>query len=254
MASEWGHSMSKALEGRVAFVTGAAQGQGAAIARLFVTEGARVVLADVLDAPGRELASELGSSARFVHLDVGSPAAWDAAVQIALEINFKLDVLVNNAGIIHRGSIEDTSLDEYLRVIHVNQVGCWLGMRTVAPHMRANGGGVIVNTSSLAGLTATAGLAAYTASKYAIRGMTRVAALEFGPSNIRVNSIYPGAIRTSMVDEVALAAVTARQPIARIGLPEEIAKLMLFLCSDASSFCTGAEFTIDGGYSAGART
>jgi 3alpha(or 20beta)-hydroxysteroid dehydrogenase len=248
-------SETQALEGRVAIVTGGARGQGAAIAELFVKEGARVLLADVLDDIGEEYARKLGDAAAFVHLDVASESGWQAATASALDRFGKINILVNNAGVLRRGSIEETSLDEYLSVIMVNQVGCWLGMKSVFPHMRANGGGVIVNTSAVAAFVPLSNRCAYVASKAAVRAMTKVAALEYGPSSVRVNAVYPGPIETSMAEGPGQQndAAVAGQPLARWGKPEEIAKLALFLVSDDSAYCTGADFVIDGGVSAGKR-
>jgi 3alpha(or 20beta)-hydroxysteroid dehydrogenase len=191
-----------------------------------------------------------------VHLDVSNPDDWKGAVDTARSTFGKLNVLINNAGILRLGAIETQPLEEYLAVINVNQVGCFLGMQAVIPAMREAGGGSIVNTSSVSGLIGTVGLAAYTASKFAIRGMTKVAAMELGHSNIRVNSVHPGGVDTAMVhlpefDTIDDATVYGSQPIPRIGQPEEIAKLMLFLASDDSSFSTGAEFVADGGYTCG---
>jgi 3alpha(or 20beta)-hydroxysteroid dehydrogenase len=245
--------MARVLDGRVAIVTGASQGQGAAIARRFAREGASVVVTDVLTETGQAVAVSLGERARFVRLDVSSADDWEGAAAVAVDQFGRLDILVNNAGVLHRGTIDETSLDDYLRVIMVNQVGCWLGMKTVHPLMRASGGGAIVNTSSIAGLAAMAGRSAYVASKFAVRAMTRVAALEFGPSNVRVNSIHPGTIATDMVDPEMVAPTVATQPIPRIGGVDEIADLVVFLVSDQSSFCTGSEFVIDGGLTAGMR-
>src|SRR5689334_22262444 len=177
------------LDGKVAIVSGAARGQGEAEARMFVAEGAKVVLGDVLDDLGEKVAIDLGDAARYVHLDVTKPDDWKGAVDAAVSTFGKVDVLINNAGILKLGPIETQPLDEYLAVIHVNQVGCFLGMQAVIPAMKAAGGGSIVNTSSVSGLIGTVGLAAYTASKFAVRGMTKVAAMELGHSGIRVNSV-----------------------------------------------------------------
>jgi 3alpha(or 20beta)-hydroxysteroid dehydrogenase len=248
--------MAGRLEGKVALVSGSARGIGEADARLFVAEGAKVVMGDVLDEEGRKVAADLGSSASYVHLDVTSPESWSAAVSHAQERFGKLDVLVNNAGILRFNSIEGTSLDEYEAVIRVNQIGAFLGMKTALPALRSAGGGSIVNISSTAGLEAMFGLVSYCASKFAIRGMTKVAALEFGEDNIRVNSVHPGGTNTALVTAVGSDAPSAEgfeppQPIKRIADPGEIAEMVLWLASDASSFCTGAEFVIDGGLTAG---
>jgi 3alpha(or 20beta)-hydroxysteroid dehydrogenase len=248
--------MSGRLEGKVALITGAARGQGEAEARRFVDEGARVVLGDVLDDRGGQVASDLGDAARYVHLDVTDPGQWAAAVGTATTTYGGLQVLVNNAGILKVGLVESMPLDEYLSVVNVNQVGCWLGMQAAAPAMKASGGGSIVNTSSTSGLIGMPGMSAYTASKFAVRGMTKCAAMELGPFGIRVNSVHPGGIDTEMVRNPAFGEIDsekayASQPIGRIGQPDEVAKLVVFLASDESSYCTGAEFVIDGGFTTG---
>jgi 3alpha(or 20beta)-hydroxysteroid dehydrogenase len=240
------------LDGKVAIITGAARGQGEAEARMFVSEGARVLLSDVLDDLGEKVAIELGDAAVYLHLDVTRPDDWDRAVGAARSMFGKLDILINNAGVFRSGLIESQSLEDYLAVVNVNQVGCWLGMKAVIPSLKSNGGGVIINTSSVGGFIGAAGCSAYVASKFAVRGMTKCAAAELATHNIRVNSVHPARIDTPMVNpelqqttggtEVALA----RQLIRRIGQPEEVAALMVFLASDAT-FSTGSEFMIDGG-------
>jgi 3alpha(or 20beta)-hydroxysteroid dehydrogenase len=241
--------MTGRLEGKVALISGAAKGQGEAEARLFVAEGAAVVLGDVLDAPGEAVVESLGDRARYVHLDVSNEADWQRAVATASEAFGGLDVLINNAGIIRIGMMADVSLDEYMSVINVNQVGCWLGMKSASAVMRS--GGSIINISSMNGVMPGAGIMSYVASKFAIRGMTKAAALELGPKGIRVNSIHPGAILTDMA-RAGLAGLPgnplAKLPIPRIGEPVEVARLALFLASDESSYSTGSEFVIDGGW------
>ncbi|HEX6312498.1 MAG TPA: glucose 1-dehydrogenase [Acidimicrobiia bacterium] len=244
------------LDGKVALITGAARGQGEAEAREFVAEGAAVVLADVLDDAGAKVAGDIGDRAVYCHLDVTDPAQWREAVDTAVSTFGKLDVLINNAGILRLGMVEDMPLDEYLAVINVNQVGCWLGMQAVVPALTRAGGGAIVNTSSTSGFVGTMGLSAYTASKFAVRGMTKCAAMELGHYGIRVNSVHPGGIDTEMVAGPEFAAVDKElvygsQPVPRIGRPDEVAKLMVFLASDDASYCTGAEYLIDGGMLAG---
>lgn len=186
------------LDGKVALISGAARGQGEAEARAFVREGARVVLGDVLDDLGLRVADELGRAATYVHLDVTRPDHWAAAVHTATSAFDQLDVLVNNAGILRVGTIEQMPLEEYLQVVRVNQVGCFLGMQAAIPALRAAGGGSIVNTSSTSGLSGMAGTGPYAASKFAVRGMTKTASIELGPDNIRVNSVHPGGIDTPM--------------------------------------------------------
>lgn len=246
----------KQLERKVALITGAARGQGAAEARLFVKEGAKVVIADILDVEGRQLAEELGDAAIYQHLDVTQPDDWAAAVSAASEHFGRLDILVNNAGVLLCGSIETLPLETYRKVIDINQVGCWLGMKSVLPALKAAGGGAIVNISSAAGFEGVADNAAYCASKFAIRGMTKVAALEFGRFNIRVNSVHPGGIDTEMVKNPAFseeeaAATYHGLPLGRVGRVDEVSELVLFLASERSSYSTGSEFIIDGGLLAG---
>jgi 3alpha(or 20beta)-hydroxysteroid dehydrogenase len=245
------------LEGKVALISGAARGMGEAEARLFVAEGAQVMIGDVRDEEAAALAKELGGSAYQIHLDVTDEASWKSAVATARKRFGQLDILVNNAGILHFSSLEETELADYERVIRVNQIGTFLGMKSVAPALRAAGGGSIVNISSAAGLQGLAGVIAYSSSKWAVRGMTKTAALELGPAGIRVNSVHPGGVDTPMVAAAAVTTETrtaayGSQPIARIGRPEEVAELVCWLASDASSYSTGSEFLVDGGSTAGA--
>ncbi|MEU0811389.1 glucose 1-dehydrogenase [Streptomyces sp. NPDC005970] len=253
------------LDGRVVIVTGAARGQGEQEARLFVAEGARVLLGDVLDEQGEALAKELGDAARYVHLDVGREADWGAAVAAAKDAFGGVDGLVNNAGVLRFNELVGTPLEEYLAVVQVNQVGTFLGMRTVAPELAAAGAGTIVNTASYVALTGMALVTSYAATKAAVVGMTRVAALELAPQGIRVNAMCPGAIDTAMTNPAQLdpgvdpaeasAAVDELfrklVPMGRIGRPEEVARLALFLSSDDSSYITGQPFVVDGGWLAG---
>jgi 3alpha(or 20beta)-hydroxysteroid dehydrogenase len=244
------------LDGKIAIVSGGARGQGEAHVRRFVEEGAQVVFGDILDTEGEAVAKDVGDSAVYQHLDVTQPADWAAIVATAEDRFGPVSVLINNAGILTIGLVESVPLDEYMKIINVNQVGCLLGMQAVIPSMRAGGGGSIVNTSSTAGFTGTYGLVAYTASKFAVRGMTKVAAIELGHAGIRVNSVHPGGVDTEMIAGPEFAGVDQAEmfgsfPIPRVGRPEEIAKLMVFLASDDSSFSTGAEFIADGGMLAG---
>ncbi|AWW39048.1 SDR family NAD(P)-dependent oxidoreductase [Streptomyces cadmiisoli] len=249
------------LDGRVVIVTGAARGQGEREARLFREEGAEVVVTDVLDDQGEALAKEIG--ARYVHLDVGLEDDWRAAVAAAKEAYGRVDGLVNNAGVLRFNSLVDTPLDEFMQVVRVNQVGCFLGIKSVAPEM--TGGGTIVNTASYTGMTGMAAVGTYAATKHAVLGLTRVAALELAHRGIRVNAMCPGAIDTAMsnparldpqADPEATSLALDRLyrklvPLGRIGRPEEVARLALFLSCEDSSYITGQPFVIDGGWLAG---
>lgn len=237
------------IEGKIAIITGAAQGMGESHARRFIAEGARVVLTDVQDEAGAALAAELGSEALFCKHDVASEQGWIDVLLHTERAFGTATILINNAGIADLHTLESATKDSYDRMIAVNQTGVFLGMRAVAAGMRRSGGGAIVNISSLAGIVGVPMLA-YTASKFAVRGMTKSAALHLAPDNIRVNSVHPGGILTPM----ALAAAEHTKdmglgmpPLGRMGRPEEVTHLVLFLASDEASFCTGAEFIIDGG-------
>ncbi|MFM8304672.1 MAG: glucose 1-dehydrogenase [Actinomycetota bacterium] len=241
------------LAGKVAVISGAARGQGAAEARMFAAEGAQVVLGDVLDAEGEAVAAEIGTAARYVHLDVTSEADWNAAIEVAEGFG-PLSVLVNNAGILRFTAIADTTLDEYLQVIMINQVGTFLGMRAAIAPMQRAGGGSIVNISSIDGIGSKNGLVAYSSSKGAVRAMTKTAALELGQHGIRVNSVHPGGVWTPMVGDVPAEQFDLGHrhlPLARASRPEEIASMVLFLASDEASYCSGGEFVVDGGWLAG---
>jgi 3alpha(or 20beta)-hydroxysteroid dehydrogenase len=241
------------LDGKVAVVTGGARGQGEAEVRRFAAEGAKVIAADVRVDEGEALAAELGGAIAFVRHDVADESSWDGVVRTALERFGGLDVLVNNAGIAHTGTIAQHSLGDYERVISVNQVGVFLGIRSVIEPMTAAGGGSIVNISSGAGLRATKYMIAYAASKYAVTGMTAAAALELARYKIRVNSIHPGVIDTPMLGAIGDAnesAIVRATPLRRMGSPDEIANVALFLASDESSFMTGAHVVVDGGITA----
>jgi 3alpha(or 20beta)-hydroxysteroid dehydrogenase len=247
--------MTDRLQGKVALISGGARGMGAAEARLFVSEGAQVVIGDVLVDEGKALAGDLGDAARFVELDVTDEASWEAAVAAATSEFGRLDVLINNAGIWKIMPIAMMSADDYMEVVKVNQLGVFLGMKAAIPAMSGSGGSM-VNISSVAGLTGAIGQVAYGATKWAVRGMTKTAAIELAGIGIRVNSIHPGLIDTQMLQTVRDWGVEAEAllttvPQARFGTAEEVAKLALFLASDDSSHCTGGEFTVDGGMTAG---
>ena len=242
------------LAGKVAIITGGAQGQGAAAARRFVAEGARVVIGDIADEPGKSLADELGESAHYVHLDVSDEQSWQAAVDEAVATFGPVDVLINNAGILRFANLTEMPLEDLDGLFRVNVYGCFLGMKTVAPVMIERGGGSIVNSSSVEGLAGMASLVGYTGSKFAVRGMTKAAAMELGPKGIRVNSVHPGMVDTGMTrhyaGEEGMKWAASRVALKRVGQPEDIAQMYVFLASDESSFSTGAEFVADGGCTA----
>jgi 3alpha(or 20beta)-hydroxysteroid dehydrogenase len=245
------------LAGKIALVTGAARGIGEATARVFAREGASVIVSDVRVELGEAVARDLGDAALFVPLDVTDQAAWEAAVGSAVQRFGGLDILVNNAGAGTGGGIEREVLEEHRRIYDLNVTSVWHGVRASLAAMEARGGGSIVNISSIDGLVGIAGLSTYVGSKFAVTGMTRSLALELGERGIRVNSVHPGVIETPMVKEThqrsaeRLRKAVARQPIARMGRPEEIANAVLFFASDESSFCTGASLVVDGGHIAG---
>ena len=245
------------LEGKVAIITGGARGQGAAEGRLFVAEGAKVVLTDVLDDEGKAAAREVGGT--YHHHDVTQESQWASVVSEVLKQHGQVDVLVNNAGIGRMGNLEGTSLEDYMTVIQVNQVGVFLGMKAVSEAMKAQRTGSIVNISSIAGMNGfnKSGSIAYAASKWAVRGMTKSAAQELGQYGVRVNSVHPGYIDTPMLrgtavvlDEERVERLSRRVPLRRIAEPEDVGRLVLFLASDESEYCTGGEFVVDGGVTA----
>jgi 3alpha(or 20beta)-hydroxysteroid dehydrogenase len=220
-------------------------------------DGAAVVLADVLDAEGQAAAATIGQAA-YQHLDVSDEASWAAAVAAVRDRHGRLDVLVNNAGIVRKTAIRDGDPADYVQVLMVNQVGAYLGMRAVVDLMGEDGGGAIINISSIDGLVAVAGLSAYVATKWALRGMTRVAALELAPLGIRVNSVHPGYIDTPMLSGAGLTTEDLERcardiPAGRVGTPEDVADVVAFLASDGSRYVTGAELVVDGGLLAGRR-
>lgn len=240
------------LTGKVAVITGAARGQGAAEARLFTSLGARVVLTDVLADEGAAVATELG--ARFVCHDVGDEAGWAAVVDTAVSAFGGLDVLVNNAAICQSIPSVEQSVDGFEAMLRVNLIGAFLGLKAVVEPMTAAGGGSVINVSSQAGLQGLAGYSAYGASKWGLRGLTKVAAIELGSRGIRVNSVHPGMIDTPMVAHLDIRPGPGGHPgapLTRIGLPAEVADVVAFLASDASAYVTGAELAVDGGASAG---
>ncbi|AXT84367.1 3-alpha-hydroxysteroid dehydrogenase [Aeromicrobium sp. A1-2] len=243
------------LDGKHAIITGGAQGQGEAIARAFVREGARVVIADVADEAGSALAADLGDAAVFIHHDVSDAASWDRLVPEAeSHLGAPVDVLVNNAGILRFGEVDTMPMDDFDLLLNVNQRGCFLGMRAVAPAMKQGRRGSIINCSSVEGLAGMASLTAYTGTKFAIRGMTKAAAVELGAFGVRVNSVHPGMIDTPMTQahggDAAMEWGATRVPLERVGTPEDIAPLYVYLASDESGYTTGGEFAVDGGVTA----
>ncbi len=233
------------FDGWVALVSGGARGMGASHVRGLVGEGAKVVFGDILDDDGKALADELGDSALFVHLNVTKDDDWKWAVAAAEKEFGPINLLVNNAGIVEFGPVEDMDPDAFRRVIDVNLTGTFLGMHYAVPSLRKAGGGAIINISSTAGLMGYASIAAYSASKWGVRGMTKSVAMELGGDNVRVMSIHPGPIRTPMTDGMG-DELTQAQPIKRFGDPEEVTKLLMFMAADAT-FSTGSEWVIDGG-------
>ena len=236
------------LSGIVAVITGAARGQGAEEARLFVELGARVILADVRDELGEQVAAELGERARYEHLDIADEASWTKLVGELVAEHGRVDVLVNNAAIYANMSLPDLDVELARRIIDVNLFGTILGMKAIVPAMRERGGS-IVNVSSVSGMRAEAGALVYSASKWGVRGATRTAAVELAGFGIRVNSVHPGVIATEMPPAWALESeeVRAMIPLGRVAQAGEVAPLVAFLASSASGYCTGAEFVVDGG-------
>lgn len=233
------------FDGKVALISGGARGMGASHARGLVAEGARVVIGDVLEEDGTKLAAELGDAVRFVALDVTKDDDWQAAVAAAEEAFGPVGLLINNAGVVGFGAIDEMDTAEFKRVIDINLLGVFLGMKYAVPSLRKAGGGCIVNVSSTAGMMGYTHLGPYVASKWGVRGLTKTAAMELGQDGIRVVSIHPGPIRTPMTQGMG-DEMTATQPIARYGEPEEVTKLVMFLAADAT-YSTGSEFLIDGG-------
>jgi cyclopentanol dehydrogenase len=250
--------MMDRLKGKVALISGGARGQGAAEARLFAGEGARVVIGDVLDDLCTKTADEINSNSGgkavvALHLDVTRAADWRAAVDACVREFGGLDVLVNNAGIANVKGIEETSEEEWDSIVNINQKGVWLGMKAAVAAMRRRGGGSIINISSIYGIIGSPGSAAYHGTKGAVRLLTKAAAVQYAPEKIRVNSVHPGVILTPMVDVVPrseLQPLINMAPMKRGAQPEEVGWCVVFLASDEASFVTGAELVVDGGYTA----
>ena len=247
------------LDGKVALITGGAKGQGREEAKLFAKEGAKVVLGDILDNLGQEVAKDIqdtGREATYVHLDVTNETDWKSSIEIVLQKYGRLDILVNNAGILIRKGIEDTTSEDWTRIMDINVKGAFLGIRSVIPLMRQSGGGSIINISSTAGLVASpSGSASYTATKGAVRLLTKSTAIQYAKENIRCNSVHPGPIDTDMIQDSITdpSKLTERMeslPMGRFGTAEEVAFGVLYLASDESSFVTGSELVIDGGHTA----
>ncbi len=241
--------MTARLAGKVALVSGGARGMGASHARALAAQGARVVLGDILDTEGELVAKGIGDAARYVHLDVTESDDWAAAVAVATSEFGGLDILVNNAGIMNFGLIEDYEISEWHKILDINLTGVFLGIRAVVAPMKAAGRGSIINISSIEGMAGTIATHGYTATKFAVRGLTKSVALELGPSGIRVNSIHPGLIKTPMTDWVPEDIF--QTALGRAAEPEEVSNLVVYLASDESSYSTGSEFVVDGGCTAG---
>ncbi len=248
------------LENKVGIITGGARGIGAASARRFVAEGTNVVVADRRAEEGIQLCEELNTkragSALFAELDIASEAAWSDVIAATLSEYGQIDVLVNNAGMIRVASLEDTDLDMFRKVIDTNLIGTFLGVKAVLEAMKANGGGSIINFSSVQGLEGREGLSAYSSSKFAIRGLTKTAAIELGPHGIRVNALIPGPTRTKMTERPGWSdddynAAYGGYPLGRMAAAGEVADMVVFLASEESSFCTGGDYVVDGGVSVG---
>jgi len=242
------------LDGKVALISGGARGMGEQEARLFAAEGARVVITDVLDDDGKQTAADIGAAATYHHHDVTRESDWTSVVDAVLAEHGQIDVLINNAGIFRFGATTTTTEDEYRQIIDVNQVGVFLGMKSVLPHMIERRSGSVINISSVAGLMGSPGMIAYGASKWAVRGMTKGAAKEVAAFGVRVNSIHPGIIDTPMgqqFDDAGIMQVVLQQvPVGRQAEAVEVARLALYLASDDSIYSTGSEFVVDGGMTA----
>ncbi len=239
------------LDGKVAVITGGAGGMGKIHAKLFVAEGAKVVIADLSSSDGEKTAEELGEQAIFIELDVTDEENWTSLVEKTEERFGPINILVNNAGIVVSKSIQDTSLEDFRTTSRINQDGVFLGIKNIFGSMKKAGGGSIVNISSISGIVGNMNNSAYVASKFAVRGLTKAAAAEYAPHDIRVNSVHPGTIRTPMTEQPdvqeMIKKIEKQIPMQRIAEPEEISNLVLYLASDESTYSTGTEFVADGG-------
>ncbi|SHJ19751.1 SDR family NAD(P)-dependent oxidoreductase [Parasporobacterium paucivorans] len=239
------------LDGKVAIITGAASGMGLTHARKFIEEGAKIIIADIAEAEGHELAKELGDNARFIKMDITKAEEWEKAVSIAEETYGPVNVLVNNAGIGIFKMIDVMTESDYRKTMDVNALSVFLSLKAVVPSMKKAGKGSIINISSVDGLRGAPTATAYCASKFAVNGITRCAAIEYGPMDIRVNTVHPGVIATPMSEQGDVAEIVKELekgiPMKRSGKTEEVSNLVIFLASDDSSYCTGSEFVIDGG-------
>ncbi|MFC7306446.1 SDR family NAD(P)-dependent oxidoreductase [Streptomyces monticola] len=235
------------LDGKTVLITGAARGQGAAEAQLCAEAGARVVLTDLLEEEGRQVAKSLGEQGLFVRHDVTDAASWAAAVRAGLDRFGRLDALVNNAGVWNTATVEDETYENFESLLRINLLGPFLGIQAVLPALKDAGSGSIVNISSIAAQRGLPGHAAYGASKSGLSSLTRTSARDLAPYRVRVNSVCPGPIHTPMVAAAAEGLDWSHLPVGRMGRPEEVASLVGYLVSDASSYITGSEFTVDGG-------
>jgi len=257
--------MAGRLEGKVVLITGGASGIGAAHARTFAAEGAKILIGDIQDQMGQEVADAIGitnsgGQAAYTNLDVTSEKSWNDAVKKAVNLYGKLTTLINNAGIAIVGGVTTESEASWDKTIAVNQKGVWYGMKAAIPEMLKAGGGAIVNISSVYGIIGSPDMLSYHASKGAVRLMSKAAALEYATKGIRINSVHPGIIETPILTktfsgggpevEALVKGIHAKTPMSRFGKPEEIAYGSLFLCTDEASFITGAELVIDGGWTA----
>lgn len=245
------------LDGKIAIITGGSRGMGKATVELFAHEGAKVFIADVLDKEGASLAKELGDAVSYHHLDVSNEEAWDELVKSISEQYGHIDILVNNAAVVSYGLIEETKSDDFRNLLDINLMGPYLGMKTVMPIMKKNRKGSIINVSSVDGLRGSCNMGAYNASKWGLRGYTKCVALEAGPFGIRVNSIHPGTVDTPMFNPKGAPPEDLNKrlfsgiALSRVGQPNEIAKVNLFLASDDASYVNGAEIAVDGGWTSG---